>query len=768
MKEQGKRPERALTFTHNLLSNLSISHFDRVFSPVTLTQNPDRKSILVQVQNLELELEEITAMMIEHIKEMAEKFGETSVKDCAITVPNFWNRDTRIRLINSASAAGLNVLSLVNENTAAAFYYGLDRLDVEKDVFVIFYNLGASYLQATLVRYSTVNNTVGNTTKPVEFVEVLAQTYDENFGGSTFDSVLAEYLADKFEETHKIQVKTNKKVMTRLMVQANIAKKVLSASRTSLVIVNNMHKGIDFNYNLKREELESIVLKYADRIVKPINDAMELGGVSKEQVLFLEILGGVSRIPKVQEIIKERTGFDCSTHLNGDESMAHGSALIAANYSSIVQVKPLWLKDITQRIITAKFFDSDQNLIEEMKVFDKYSQAGILNYHPLNYTKPLTVHLYEGEENRPLGYYEITGFDNLTIPDYTIVFTFAIDYSSLSFLYKVDATYIELVNKNVSYFEENFDLDKEPDTKLEKKLKFKQVPTNETRLLPLKHQFFHVGTPRLLNTTELKRIKSKLQEFKESEVLAQQLTEAKNEIESYIYSLSEKLDESLFESVTTPEDRAELRSKLTDVKDWMESEAFQTSSLQNVTDKKKELTSSFKEPLERETEHSLRAPAVDKAKKDLKRLEDELILANRTKPWIPAEEFNLTWKTLNDTLTWLENKIDEQSIMEPWQALAFTSKQVEKKVKAVESLVEKLKRMAKPKDKKPYFPEFMKFDDNFDWEKFKEKYEKEKAEKEKDKESDLDDLDSGNNEENEEEMKNDEKYERTERNNEEL
>ena len=701
-------------------------------------------------------------MMIEHIKEMAEKFGETSVKDCAITVPNFWNRDTRIRLINSASAAGLNVLSLVNENTAAAFYYGLDRLDVEKEVFVIFYNLGASYLQTTLVRYSTVNNTVGNASKPVEFVEVLAQTFDECFGGSTFDSVLAQYLADKFEETHKVQVKTNKKVMTRLLVQANIAKKVLSASRTSLVIVNNMYKGIDFNYNLKREELETIVLRYADRIVKPINDAMEISGVSKEQILFLEILGGVSRIPKVQEIIKERTGFDCSTHLNGDESMAHGSALIAANFSSIVQVKPLWLKDITQRKITAKFFDSDKNLIEETPVFDKHSQAGILNYHPLNYTQPLTVHLYEGEENRPLGYYEITGFENLTQPDSKLIFTFAIDYSSLAFLYKVDATFIELVSKNVSYFEESFDSESEGDTKPEKKLKFKQVDSNETRLQPLKHQFFHLGTPRLLNSTELRRIKSKLQEFKESEVLAQQLTEAKNEIESYIYSLSEKLDEALFESVTTAEDREDLRSKLSEAKDWMDSEAFQSSTLQNVTDQREELIKSFKDPLERETEHSLRGPAVAKAKKDLKRLEDDLLLANKTKPWIPAEELNLTWKTLNDTLAWLHNKLDEQSVMQPWQALAFTSKQVEKKVKAVESLVEKLKRMAKPKDKKPYFPEFMKFDDNFDWEKFKEKYEKEKAEKKAD---DLDDLPTEDNEEKEEAVKDDEK---NEKNNEEL
>jgi molecular chaperone DnaK (HSP70) len=730
-----------------------LSHFERIYSPVPLSENSERSSLLINVKENHLELEEVTAMMLEHVREMSEKFGETSVKDCAITVPNFWNRDTRIRMLNSATAAGLNVLTLVNENTAAAFYYGLDRLDVEKDVFVIFYNLGASYLQTTLVRYSTVNTTSLNSSKTIEFVEILAQTFDEHLGGSTFDALLAEYLADKFEASHKVSVKDNKKVMTRLVVQANIAKKVLSASRVSLVIVNNIYKGIDFSYNLKREELESLINSYSERLVKPIKDALEIAGVSKEQVLFLEILGGVSRIPRVQDIIKESTGFDCSTHLNGDESMAHGSALLAANFSSIVQVKPLWLKDVSQKKITAKFLDLEKNVLEELVVFERYSQAGILYYHSTNYTQNVFVELFEGDEQRPLGYYEVTGFENITVTEFKTVFTFAIDYSSLAFLYKVDAVFVETIEKNLSFFEENLTND-QPDLKTEKKLKTKAVPSNETRLIPLKHQFFHTGIPRLLNNTELKRIKTSLQEFKDAEIAARELSEAKNDIESYIYSLSDKLDESLFETVTTSEERDELRNKVQEVKDWMESEEFISASLQNVTDKKKELVSSFKEAVEREKEFSLRDPAVDKARKELKKFEDDLILANKTKPWLPAEEVNLTWKTLNETLEWIENKVIEQKIMQPWQPLAFTSKQVEKKVKTVEGLVEKLKRMAKPKEKKPYFPEFMKFDENFDWEKFKEKYAKEQAEKEK--KDDTDDQPAESEEKhNQEEKKND-------------
>ena len=759
LKEQGKRPEQVLTFTHNLFSNLSSSFYDRIHSPTTFSFNKERNSLLINMKSDTLEMEEITAMMLEHIKDMSEKFGETSIKDCSITVPNFWNRDTRVKLINSAQVAGLNVLALVNENTAAAYYYGLDRLDEEKPVFIIFYNLGASYLQATLVKYSAVNSTTGNLTKSIENVQVLAQTFDSTLGGSSFDGVLAEYLADKFEQEYKLNVKDNKKVMTRLFVQANIAKKVLSASRTSLVIVNNMYKGIDFSYNLKREELENIVQGFAERLVEPINEALKVAGVSKEEILHLEILGGVSRIPKVQEIIKERLGLESTTHLNGDESMAHGSVLLAANFSSIVQVKPLWLSDILLNKITARFLDSDKKVIDEVVVFEKYSLIGTVYYHPLVYRKNLVVELLEGEELRPLGFYEITGFENVTVSDYKVLFSFVTDYSSIAFLYKTEAVYVELIEKNVSYPEDYLPNEEgkseevksgenageeakseEKAKKTELKFKTKLVQINETRTVNLKQQYYHNGAPRLMTGAEMKDIRSKLLEYKEAEISARKLQEAKNEIESYIYGLSEKLEESVFESVTLPEERQKLNDQVVAAKEWMQSDDFATATYDNVTEKKAELEGSFRDALERETELNVRAPTINKAKKELKRLEEELLLANKTKPWLHPEEVENAWKAINDTLDWLQKKGDEQKALELWKPLVFNSKHIEKRLKSVENSVEKLKRMVKPKEKKPYVPDFMKFNEDFDWEKFKEKYSKEKSEDEKEAQnSDKDD-----------------------------
>lgn len=745
LKEQGKRPEQVLTFTHNVFSNISVSYFDRIHSPTTFSLNPERTSLLINMKTSTLEQEEIAAMFLEHIKEMSEKFGETSIKDCSITVPNFWTRDTRVKLINSAQIAGLNVLSLVNENTAAAYYYGLDRLDEEKPVHILFYNLGASYLQISLAKYSVSASTSGNSTKTVENVQILAQTFDSTLGGSTFDSVLAEYLADKFEQQHSLNIKDNKKVMTRLFVQANIAKKVLSASRVTLVIVNNIYKGIDFSYNLKREELDSIILAYADRLVAPINDALELGGVSKEDILFLEILGGVSRIPKVQEIIKERLGFDSSTHLNGDESMAHGSVLLAANFSSIVQVKPLWLSDIQLFKVTARFIDSEKKLIEEVVVFEKYSQTGSVYYHPLDYKKNLTVELFEGDELRPLGFYEVSGFENVTVDDYKVIYSFVIDYSSIAFLYKVEAVYMETVQKKVNYTEDDANgpdgseegvKDDGEEVKIKEKskgkIKTKIVPVNETRAISLKHQYFHNGIPRLLTGNEMKEIRNKLAEYKEIEINVKLLSVAKNEFESYIYALTEKLEESLFEAVTIAEERQELAGKVETAKEWMNSDEFSTATYNTIIEKKKELEEAFKQALERESESILREPTISKSRKELKRLEEELLQANQTKSWLPQEEVKLALKTLNDTLDWIQKKSDEQKMLELWKPLVFTSKDIEKRVKIVENQVEKLKRMAKPKEKKPYVPDFMKFDENFDWEKFKEKYGKEKSDDDKD------------------------------------
>jgi hypoxia up-regulated 1 len=369
LKNQAKRPESTVVFIHNLLGSQETDYFSRTFQPLTLIPNTERNSTLIQITKDSYETEEITAMILEYIKEMSEKFGEGSIKDCSITIPSFWTRAQRIAVISAANAAGLNVLALMHENAGAALYYGIDRMDNVTEHFVIFYNLGASYLQVTLVKYGVASKKAA-AGKQIENVEILAHAFDETLGGSLFDSILAKYIAGKFQEKHGIDLLQIPRAMVRVFTAANQAKKTLSANKNTLVMLNSIHKGIDFSFTLTRDEFEKILEPFHERLVDPVVKVLETAGLKAKDVNNLEIIGGVSRIPKVQEVIKEKTGLDISTHLNGDESVAHGSAIYAANFSSVVQVKPMWLTDISISSFSAKFYsEADLNWSKEAVLF---------------------------------------------------------------------------------------------------------------------------------------------------------------------------------------------------------------------------------------------------------------------------------------------------------------------------------------------------------------------------------------------------------------
>jgi molecular chaperone DnaK (HSP70) len=156
-----------------------------------------------------------------------------NLKDCVITVPAFFNRAQRATIMAAASAAKLNVLNLIHENTAAALYYGAERFDEKKEHFAIFYNLGSSYLQVCLAKYTVAEKQISKLSKKtVEAIEILAHSWDEEIGGRTFDAVLARHILDQFPTA-----KRNDKNLARLMKNVNKAKQTLSANKEANFVV---------------------------------------------------------------------------------------------------------------------------------------------------------------------------------------------------------------------------------------------------------------------------------------------------------------------------------------------------------------------------------------------------------------------------------------------------------------------------------------------------------------------------------------------------
>ena len=169
-----------------------LSRLENEFIPMELFVTEDQLNLSVKLRDTSFTVDEGVGMILEFVKKLAEKAAEGTIRDCVITVPVYWTRAQRKSLMSAAEAARLNVLSLIHENTAAAFYYGIDRLDNETDHYTLFYNMGASDLEVSLAKYNAAIKKTGKVTnKTLENVEILAHSWDSSLGGRTFDALLA-------------------------------------------------------------------------------------------------------------------------------------------------------------------------------------------------------------------------------------------------------------------------------------------------------------------------------------------------------------------------------------------------------------------------------------------------------------------------------------------------------------------------------------------------------------------------------------------------
>ena len=185
--------------------------------------------------------EELVAMVLTHAKDITAAFGvnEGSIKDCVLTVPSFFTQHERRALLDAAVLADLNVLSLIDENTAAGLHFGIDRID-EEPKNVLFYNMGASSLQVSIMKYHSYDHkaTSYGKAKKVGSFQVLSKAWDATLGGSAFDARLVDHMADEFNEiwnkkrgTEGKDIRTvSPRAMAKLRIQANKVKQVLSAN----------------------------------------------------------------------------------------------------------------------------------------------------------------------------------------------------------------------------------------------------------------------------------------------------------------------------------------------------------------------------------------------------------------------------------------------------------------------------------------------------------------------------------------------------------
>lgn len=300
--------------------------------------------------------EELMSMMMQHAKDITSSFGGQTIKDCVITVPAHFTQHERRALYTAAEIADLRILTLMEENTAAALHYGIDRV-FENPHTILYYNMGASSVQVSVVTYSSYGVKEGGKNKTIGQFEVVGKAWDHSLGGFNFDIKLAELLADRFNEAWGKKasgkgkdLKDFVRPMTRLRLEANKIKEVLSANNEFPVRAEQLHAEVDLNTKVTRAEFEAACESLFARLTAPIDMALAMANITIDQVNAVELLGGGVRMPRVKKTIDDyfkASKIEVGQHINGDEAMALGAAFRAANLSTAFRVRKVGVSDIS-------------------------------------------------------------------------------------------------------------------------------------------------------------------------------------------------------------------------------------------------------------------------------------------------------------------------------------------------------------------------------------------------------------------------------------
>ncbi len=260
--------------------------------------------------------EEISSMVLIKMKETAEAYLGEEVKDAVVTVPAYFNDGQRQATKDAGLIAGLNVLRIINEPTAAAIAYGLDNESKEQNVLI--FDLGGGTFDVSLLNIDS------------GIFEVKATAGDTHLGGEDFDHILMHHFMVEFKRKHKHDISENKRAMRRLKTACEKAKRTLSSSATANIEIDSLYEGIDFFTSITRAKFESLCMNLFQKCIQPVSKVLQDAECSKNQVDEIVLVGGSTRIPKIQEMISTFfNGKELNKRVNPDEAVAYGACVQA-------------------------------------------------------------------------------------------------------------------------------------------------------------------------------------------------------------------------------------------------------------------------------------------------------------------------------------------------------------------------------------------------------------------------------------------------------